>query len=263
MKAALGFDSQTQVTLRTEGLAARLLVSREIDAIYETYEDEQLFDYKSAARCVDVEQIVPDDYGVVRSEKQAGKEAHRLLDDWWFGVHIERELFVEDTPEDKHEAGWGALPPKGSRPATTSGDSRMATRSTTSVEPSMNGPYLVRSRPMGEKCRIVRLAAAHAKAKVGLPKMTDANLQVVGRVIRDFLKEKKVRDSHINVITPLATALTFIPSRSDIEAREVLASGAALKMMDDYSAAYYSYASFEWRKPSTWFGRQYARPFSG
>lgn len=123
----------------------------------------------------------------------------------------------------------------------------------------------LRKRKKSDVARMVRLASAAARAKFGLPKATEANLLVVGKFIRDWLEDYGMRPTHIAGIAPLATSLTFIPSRSDVLMRQMLASEAAINMTNEHNAAHYSVAQFSWLRPSTWLGlgRAYARPFAG
>jgi len=83
-------------------------------------------------------------------------------------------------------------------------------------------------------------AASYAKAKLGLPKYSEANVLVVSRLVRDYLQEVGMRPSHIAAVAPLAVSLTFIPTHADIEAKQVYASQAAVEAREAHDATYYT-----------------------
>lgn len=130
-------------------------------------------------------------------------------------------------------------------------------------KPSQARPNRPKKRAVEHRSRIVREAAAAAKVKFGLPKATEANLLVVSKYIRDWLDDHGVRPTHIEGITPHAVALVFIPTRADIEMKEMLAAPVAVAQQRLYEATYFSDSPRSWWRPSTWFGRAYARPFTG
>jgi len=78
------------------------------------------------------------------------------------------------------------------------------------------------------RTRCVRLAVAHVRANLGgLPRRTEANRLVVGRLVSAFLTERGVRPTHQLRIAPIAVAASFIPTDTDIVARQIDASVSA------------------------------------
>lgn len=76
--------------------------------------------------------------------------------------------------------------------------------------------------PKWERSRLVRQAAAHVRAKVGLMKRTSANAMVARKLVCEFLDElKDLRKSHHVAIVPYAVELAFVPTVYDLEARDM------------------------------------------
>lgn len=71
------------------------------------------------------------------------------------------------------------------------------------------------------------------KAKLGLLKRTEANYLLAQRAGRKAMEERGMRPSHIATFLPKAVELSFIPSRADIEAQQMRATGTALARDDD------------------------------
>lgn len=131
--------------------------------------------------------------------------------------------------------------------------------SSAAQKPTTREPVL--SNP-GERSRMVRAASAAARVKVGFPNATEANRLVVGRLVRDYMVERGVRPTHIQCLAPLATALCFIPTQADVEARQMLASSYAVQMFEEERTKYWSWGAVRWLRPSTWLGRAYAPQFA-
>lgn len=102
------------------------------------------------------------------------------------------------------------------------------------------------------RMRIARAAAMEVKAKVGLLKDTEANNLVAGRIIRDYLKERGLRPSHIAQIAPIATVLALMPMRADVEARKMRATAQAYERGEEY---YGDWVSVVRRRYGGWAGR--------
>jgi len=88
-----------------------------------------------------------------------------------------------------------------------------------------------------DKSKLVRLAAAHVRAKVWLLKRNQANAAVVRKLVCDFLDGRKdLRKTHYLRIVPYAVELAFIPTIYDIEARDFAASADWVERRDEYDA---------------------------
>jgi len=83
--------------------------------------------------------------------------------------------------------------------------------------------------------RVVREAAASVRAKVGVVKRTAANELMVGRQVSQWLTEKKVRDTHRLAITPYAIELCFLPTKYEVEARDLAATKTWCDRREDYT----------------------------
>lgn len=83
-------------------------------------------------------------------------------------------------------------------------------------------------------------AASHVRAKIGLPEYRQANVMVASRLVRDYLSECGVRPSHVAAIAPIATALVFVPTAADIEAKQMLAAAAVVERREAMEADYYT-----------------------
>lgn len=93
--------------------------------------------------------------------------------------------------------------------------------------------------PQG-RSRAARRVAAKVRAKLGLPKRTEANRLVAGRMIRDELVELGVRPSHIMRIEPIALYLVFKPIEEDILGRQLDASAVAGAARAEFGTDWYS-----------------------
>lgn len=72
-----------------------------------------------------------------------------------------------------------------------------------------------------ERSRMVRTAAAHVRAKVGLMKRTAANVMVARKLVQEFLDGvTDLRKAHYIAIVPYAVELAFVPTIYDIEAAD-------------------------------------------
>lgn len=101
------------------------------------------------------------------------------------------------------------------------------------------------ARPTGRSLA-ARRAAAYVRSKIGLPKRTEANRLVAGRLIRDYLTEQGVRPSHIVVIEPIALYLVFKPNQSDILGRQLDASAIAHEAREEYGRDWFSRIGKGW-----------------
>lgn len=81
-----------------------------------------------------------------------------------------------------------------------------------------------RLRMPARRARWVVKAATMAKVKFGLLQQTEANELMVSDYIRKLMVEHGVRPSHIVQLYPLAVALAFMPSRSEVEYSRLKAS---------------------------------------
>lgn len=86
------------------------------------------------------------------------------------------------------------------------------------------------------RMRVVTRAVAYVRAKIGLPKRTAANELVVRRLVSEFLKDLGVRPTHQMRIAPIAVEVSFMPTRSDILARDMAGSTPAVDAREDYHA---------------------------
>lgn len=278
---AFGLDSERAVSHAVNDFTSELLTGREAEIVYETCDEREagLVAWTSgelAAGNVATHLRASTDPRYTRAGHAAdGFDPTAAYDAFWFGtpLSMEDEEWAQFAPATTSAGPVEPVPvgpitfgsfgpgeiefdgdvgePRGDQPPT--GDS--------TTPPSK--PGLLKRRRKAEVARMVRLASAAAKVKFGLPKATEANLLVVGKFVRDWLEEYGMRPTHIAGVAPLATALTFIPSRADVMMREMLASEAAVDMDTSYRAVYYSRAPVTWWDPTTWFGRAYARPFAG
>lgn len=105
------------------------------------------------------------------------------------------------------------------------------------------------SRPVG-RSKAARRAAAHVRSKIGLPKMSEANRLVAGRLIRDFLSDSGVRPSHIVAIEPIALFLVFLPRREDILGKQLEHSMLMVERQAEYNGYWFSLVRswFWWNK---------------
>lgn len=79
--------------------------------------------------------------------------------------------------------------------------------------------------PTLERSKLVRRAAAHVRAKVGLLKRNAANSMVVRKLVCEFLDDiKDLRKTHYLAIVPYAVELSFVPTFYDIDARDMAAT---------------------------------------
>lgn len=88
------------------------------------------------------------------------------------------------------------------------------------------------------RMRCARQCAWYVKSKVGLPKRTEANREMVSRLARDWLRDRGLRPSHICRVAPIATALVFVPSADDVDARQIDACTAAVDAREAYEAGW-------------------------
>lgn len=97
------------------------------------------------------------------------------------------------------------------------------------------------SGAIGSSARVVRRAAAHVRAKIGLPKRTEANVLVARKLVTEYLEGlPDLRQLHYLQIVPLAVELAFIPTVYDIEARDIAASMAAVSRREAYGDTRYT-----------------------
>lgn len=270
VKYLVGIDSERRVSRRTEALAARCLATREIEGQYETNDETDVVfdnwtgrarDGPASSEAAYEEAVNARPYGcsaVQGTRRQPEQSAWN-----WFqafqGVPESNpdEVTIEEIFHPP-KLVFGTVPDDLDRLETpANADAGIQT------EPEVAESVSPKVRSDADRSRISRLASAAAKVKFGLPKCTEANMLVVGKFIRDWLDERGVRPSHIEHIAPIATALVFVPTRADVEARAILASRPVVQAFEAYNATYWSESQPLWWKPSTWFGRAYARPFAG
>lgn len=75
--------------------------------------------------------------------------------------------------------------------------------------------------------RFRKWMVAMLRAKVGYHKRSEANRLMVDKVVRDLLAEHRVRPTQWHLHMPVITAMYFIPSDAEIEARSLLGAGEA------------------------------------
>lgn len=76
---------------------------------------------------------------------------------------------------------------------------------------------------------------ANIRADEGTPAMTEANRLVIGDIVRKFLKNHRVRPSHIAMHAPIIVAMLFIKSDADLEAQSLLSSKEARRRHKEHS----------------------------
>lgn len=103
------------------------------------------------------------------------------------------------------------------------------------VEPLLDNMGSVKCRH-----RAARLAAAHVRSKIGLPKRSEANDLVVARLARDFLVERGVRPTHIQRIAPIALEFVYIPNDDDIFAAQLRQTRAVLEQVEAFEGQWYT-----------------------
>lgn len=82
----------------------------------------------------------------------------------------------------------------------------------------------------GDFPKIVVIMARAAKAEFGLLKRTEANRLVVQKFIRDAMRDRNMRPTHIAWYLPLAVEAAFIPTRYDILAKKIAATDAVAEI---------------------------------
>jgi hypothetical protein len=82
--------------------------------------------------------------------------------------------------------------------------------------------------------------AALVKAEFGLLPHTGANVLVVQKFVRDAMRSHKVRPAHISYLMPIAVSLSFVPTRGDVMAKQLLATRAVADRIADASGNYWS-----------------------
>ncbi len=82
---------------------------------------------------------------------------------------------------------------------------------------------------------------AAAKAEFGLLQRTHANRLMVRKFMRDLMRDRKMRPSHIAQHLDVSVSIFFIPSKADIDAHKVNASLEALIRDGEVSSVWESY----------------------
>lgn len=96
---------------------------------------------------------------------------------------------------------------------------------------------VVRKDDISDRARVVRRAAACVRAKIGLPKRSEANYLVVRKLVVEYLETiPDLRKVHYLKIVPLAVELVFVPTKYDIEARDFAGSSFVVERRADYHA---------------------------
>jgi hypothetical protein len=85
-------------------------------------------------------------------------------------------------------------------------------------------PLGVFSVPVPNRGRYQKKLALIAQAEFGLPTRTEANRLCVQRFLRDYMREERVRETHIARILPVAVGLAFIPNAQHVYERDLLAT---------------------------------------
>lgn len=150
---------------------------------------------------------------------------------------------MEEETDEVGEEPWGNYGPVAPPPPPLApGEIRVQVRVGGVEPPVTHGTGLlgrVHTRPGRQSA--AKRAASHVRAKIGSPVYSKANELVVSRLARDFLAEQGVRATHIAAIAPLATALVFIRTNAEIEAREIMGSAEAVQRREAYDARYYTH----------------------
>jgi len=80
-------------------------------------------------------------------------------------------------------------------------------------------------------------AAMYVKSRRGTPMKSAANDLVIGRMAGDYLRRSNVRPSHIAALLPLVTQLVYLPTKYDVEAREIASSVEFAQRRKEYYLA--------------------------
>jgi len=86
----------------------------------------------------------------------------------------------------------------------------------------------------------IAFCCKEAKAQFGLPKRNEANYIMVRRFVRDRMVARGLRPQHIAEHLPKVVAYVFIPSESEIFARDMLMSNIVLDRTERYTSRYYT-----------------------
>jgi len=85
--------------------------------------------------------------------------------------------------------------------------------------------------PAAGRRRFASKVAHVIKGRLGyLPTRTEANRMMVGKMVRDYMREVHVREDHVSRHLPLATALVFVPTPHEIDANAMLADRVVMEM---------------------------------
>jgi len=80
---------------------------------------------------------------------------------------------------------------------------------------------VVDGRPEAGSRAFASHVANVVRARIGgTPKRTEANRLMVQKMVRDYMKERNVRESHMPRHAPLACALVFVPTKFEVEAKK-------------------------------------------
>lgn len=157
-------------------------------------------------------------------------------------MNMQQIIKSEDADLEDDEEPWGAYPEQTTEPVESLARALVGPEET--VEDALlrlrgNG-LLARLRSKSGRQAAAKRAASHVRAKIGLPEYRQANVMVASRLVRDYLSECGVRPSHIAAIAPIAVALVFVPTAADIEAKQMLATAAAVERREAMDANYYT-----------------------
>lgn len=104
----------------------------------------------------------------------------------------------------------------------------------TMFEPLEEGTIQTRVVKGGRRGRFAAHVANTVRGRLGgCPKRTGANMLVVQRMVRDYMKELNVRESHMPMHAPRACLLVFLPNKHDIAAAQLMGSSAFADRADD------------------------------
>jgi len=88
--------------------------------------------------------------------------------------------------------------------------------------------------PVAGRRRFASHVANVVRARIGgTPRRTEANRLMVQKMVRDYMKERCVRESHMPLHAPLACSLVFVPTKYEVEAAKFEATAVADERSDD------------------------------
>lgn len=76
-------------------------------------------------------------------------------------------------------------------------------------------------RRFRRKHKMATAVAMYVKSRRGTPMRSAANDLVISRMAGDYMRRSNVRPSHIAALIPLVTQLVYLPTKYDVEAKEL------------------------------------------